>query len=144
MWNKPIRPYGEYFASNQAITTSVVVGNVAANQPTRLDQAQGGTAIVVAVAKGAGKTLVVASAATITLTIQGAKTAAGTYYTLGTAVYTNDTGAAITLGEDTVLTGFVLNQASNVYPYVKASISGSAAPTGTIDIFPAYISAPRG
>ena len=142
MYNVNLRPYGEYFAQAQAITTSPVVGNQASNNPTRLDASQGGTAIRVATPKGSGN-LTVASAATVTLTVLGAKTEAGTPVTLGTAVYTNDTGAAKVFGPDAVVCDFVLPEATFKYPFIKAQISGSAAPTGSVDIFPQYVSQPR-
>ena len=141
MWNPNVRPYGEYFAKAQAITTSAVAGNQAGNNPSRLDNSQGGTGIRVAVPLGG--TLTVASAATITLTVQGGKTQAGPFVALGTVVYTNDTGAATTLGSDTTVCEFVLPRASEAYPFVKVLIAGSAAPTGTVDIFPHYVSHPR-
>lgn len=142
MFGSNLRPYGEYFAQAQQITTSAVVGNKSENNPTRLDAAQGGTAIVVATEKATGS-LVVANNATITLTVEGAKTAAGTAVVLGTAVYTNDTGAAKTFGADNKILEFILPDMVAEYPYVKVKIAGSAAPTGAVDIFPHYVSAPR-
>lgn len=141
MWNPNIRPYGEYFAKAQAVTTGAVAGNVTANNPQRLDQAQGNTAIRVAVPIDA--TLVIAADATITLTVLGAKTIDGTPITLGTAVYTNDTGADVTMLSDSALTEFVLPEALLIYPFISVQIAGSAAPTGTVDIFPHYLSQPR-
>ena len=141
MWNPNVRPHGEYFAKAQAITTASVAGNDADNNPQRLDQSQGGTAIRVAVPIGG--TLTVANNATITLHVYGAKTDGGAHVALGTAVYTNDTGAAVTFGSDATLCEFVLPQALLKYPYIDVAIQGSAAPTGTVDIFPHYISAPR-
>ena len=141
MWNPNVRPYGEYFAKAQAITTTAAAGNQTVNNPSRLDASQSGTAIRVAVPIGGS--LTVASAATITLNVKGAKTATDTAILLGTAVYTNDTGAAATLGSDTTLLEFVLPHAVFTYPFIKVEILGSAAPTGTVDIFPHYVSAPR-
>ena len=141
MWNPNVRPYGEYFAIKQAVTTAAVVGNQVKNNPQRMDQAQGGSGIRVAVPIGGS--LVVASAATVTLNVYGMKAETGTAILLGTAVYTNDTGAAATLGSDATLLEFILPQAVLSYPYVKVEILGSAGPTGTVDIFPHYISAPR-
>ena len=46
MYNVNLRPYGEYFAQAQAITTSLVEGNQAANNPMRMDASQGGAAKV--------------------------------------------------------------------------------------------------
>lgn len=143
MWNPNIRPYGESFALGQAITTAAVVGNQAANNPKRLDQAQGGTAIRVVVPREAGNSLTVASAATITLTVRGAQTEAGTPIVLGTAVYTNHTGAAVVLGPDATVCEYILPQLNKDYPYVQVQIQGSAAPTGTVDIFPHQVSHPR-
>ena len=141
MWNPNVRPYGEYFAKAQAITTADVVGNQATNNPQRLDASQSGTSIRVAVPLDG--TLVVASAATVTLSVYAAKTEAGTAIMLGTAIFTNDTGGALTLGADATLCEFVLPKAAEVYPYVKVMVKASAAPTGSVDIFPHYISAPR-
>lgn len=143
MYNVNLRPYGEYFAQAQAITTSPVVGNQAANNPMRMDASQGGAAIRVATPRATGS-LVVAASATVTLTVQGAKTEAGTYVTLGTAVYTNtDAANAKTFGPDAAICDFMLpDMALQAYPYIKAQISGSAAPTGSVDIFPHYISHP--
>lgn len=141
MWKPNVRPYDEYFAKKQAITTTAVVGNVAANNPMRLDAAQGATAIRVAVPLDAS--LVVANAATVTLTVRAAKLEAGTPIVIGTALYTNDTGAAVTFGPDATLLEFILPQATFVYPYVQVQIEGSAAPTGSVDIFPHQVSQPR-
>lgn len=142
MYNVNLRPYGEYFAQAQAITTSPVVGNQAANNPMRMDASQGGAAIRVATPRGTGS-LAVASAATVTLTVLGAKTEAGTPVILGTAVYTNDTGAAKTFGPDAAICDFMLpDMALLANPYIKVQVSGSAAPTGSVDIFPHYISHP--
>lgn len=142
MFNANLRPYGEYFAKAQAIATSPVVGNQTDNNPMRLDASQGGTAIRVATPKGNGS-LTVAKDATVTLTVLGAKTAAGTAVTLGTAVYTNDGAASKVFGPDAVVCDFILPEAVFTYPYVKVNISGSAAPTGSVDIFPQYVSHPR-
>lgn len=141
MWNPNVRPYGEYFAKAQPITTASVAGNEANNNPQRLDQSQGGTAI--RVATPIGGSLVVANNATVTLHVRGAATQAGTPVFLGTAVYTNDTGNNVTFGSDAMVCEFVLPQNLLKYPYISVAIQGSAAPTGTVDIFPHYVSAPR-
>ena len=142
MYDVNLRPYGEYFAQAQAITTSLVEGNQAANNPMRMDASQGGAAIRVATPRATGS-LVVAAGATITLTVLGAKTEGGTPVTLGTAVYTNGDATAKTFGPDTAICDFVLpDMALLAYPYIKSQISGSAAPTGSVDIFPHYISHP--
>lgn len=142
-WKPNIRPYDESMALKQAITTSAVAGNVVKNNPMRLDQSQGGTAIRVVVPREIGSTLTTAANATITLTVKGAKTQAGTAITLGTAVYTNDTGAVEILGSDATVVEYVLSEAAAMYPYISVTIQGSAAPTGTVDIFPHQISHPR-
>ena len=142
MFGSNLRPYGEYFAKAQAITTSDVAGNESDNNPSRLDAAQGGTAIVVATEKATGS-LTVASAATITLTVEGAKTAEGSAVVLGSAVYTNDTGKSKVFGADNKILEFILPDKVAEYPYVSVKIKGSAAPTGKVDIFPHYVSAPR-
>lgn len=142
MYGVNIRPYGEYFAKAQAVTTSAVAGNQTENNPSRLDASQGGTAIMVATPKETGA-LTVASNATITLTVKGAKTADGTAVVLGTAVYTNDTGASKVFGADAKVLEFILPAECAKYPYVSVAIQGSAAPTGSVDIFPHYISHPR-
>ena len=141
MWNPNVRPYGEYFAKAQAITTASVAGNEADNNPQRLDQSQGGTAI--RVATPIGGTLTVANNATVTLHVRGAATEAGVPVSLGTAVYTNDTGADAVFGSDATVCEFVLPQNLLKYPYISVAIQGSAAPTGTVDVFPHYVSAPR-
>lgn len=141
MWNPNVRPYGEYFAKAQTITTASVAGNEAGNNPQRLDQSQGGTAI--RVATPIGGSLVVANNATVTLNVRGAATKASTPVSLGTAVYTNDTGGNVTFGSDAMVCEFVLPQNLLKYPYISVAIQGSAAPTGTVDIFPHYVSAPR-
>jgi len=143
MWQPNIRPYGECFALNQAITAAAVVGNVVANNPKRLDQSQGGTAIRVVVPREEGKSLVVANNATITLTVKGGKSEAATPVVIGTAVFTNDNGAPLTLGPDSTVCEFVLPQNLLKYPYIRVEIQGSAAPTGTVDIFPHQVSHPR-
>lgn len=141
MWNPNVRPYGEYFAKAQAVTTSPVAGNQASNNPSRLDASQSGTAIRVAVPIGGS--LTVAADATITLTVNAARTEAGTPIPLGAGVYTNDTGADAILGSDATVLEFVLPETVFRYPYISVRISGSAAPAGTVDIFPHAISAPR-
>lgn len=139
MWNHNLRPYGEYFAQNQAVTTSAVDGNVTANVPTRIDASQGGTAFVVATTKTG--TLVVAAGKTITLRVLGTKTATGTSFVeLASATYTNDTAAAVTLGSDVKVCECIVGDILLKYPYVKVTIEGNAAPTGNVDIFPAYVS----
>ena len=138
MWNHNLRPYGEYFAENQAITTSAVDGNVSANKPSRIDASQGGTAFVCATTKAG--TLVVASGKTITLRVLGAKTAAGSFIELASATYTNDTAASVTLGSDVKVCECIVGDILLKYPFVKVTIEGSAAPTGNVDIFPAYVS----
>ncbi len=138
MWNHNLRPYGEYFAENQAITTTATVGNITANNPTRIDASQGGTAFVVATTKAG--TLAVASGKTISLRGNGAKTASGTFIELASATYTNDTAAAVTLGSDVKVCECIVGDILLKYPFVKVTIEGSAAPTGNVDIFPAYVS----
>lgn len=142
-WKPNIRPYDESFALKQAITTAAVAGNVTKNNPMRLDQSQGSTAIRVVVPREAGSLLTVASGATITLTVTGAKTATSTPITLGTAVYTNDTGAAETLMSDATVLEYIMSEVTFDYPYIAVKIQGSAAPTGTVDIFPHQVSQPR-
>ena len=127
MWNPNVRPYGEYFAKAQAITTGAVAGNEADNNPQRLDQAQGGTAIRVAVPLA--DTLVVGNSVNITLDVYGARTESGSAVALGSAIYTNDTGADVTFGADSTICEFVLPQSTYVYPYVSVQIKASAAPT---------------
>jgi hypothetical protein len=142
MWNPNVRPHGEYFAKKQAVTTSAVVGNQTDNNPTRMDQAQGGSGIRVVVPLDG--TLAVAAAATITLNVRARKNKLdAASILLGTAVYTNDTGAAVTLGPDATVCEFILPQATVVYPFISVEVLGSAAPTGSVDIFPHYISAPH-
>lgn len=138
MWNHNLRPYGEYFAENQAVTTTATAGNVTANNPTRIDASQGGTAFVVATTKAG--TLAVASGKTITLRVNGAKTASGTFIELASATYTNDTAATVTLGSDVKVCECIVGDILLKYPFVKVTIEGSAAPTGNVDIFPAYVS----
>ena len=138
MWNHNLRPYGEYFAQNQAITTSAVVGNVSANVPTRIDASQGGTAFVVATTKAG--TLAVATGKTITLRVLGAKTASGSFIELASATYTNDTSGTVTLGSDVKVCECIVGDILLKYPFVKVTIEGNAAPTGNVDIFPAYVS----
>lgn len=142
-WKPNVRPHGESFALKQAITTAAAAGNVTANNPMRLDQSQGSTAIRVVVPREAGSTLIVANAATITLTVSGAKTETGTAITLGTAVYTNDTGSAVTFGSDATVVEYIMSEVTFVYPYIAVKVQGSAAPTGTVDIFPHLVSQPR-
>lgn len=142
MYGANIRPYGEYFAKAQAITTSPVAGNEAGNNPQRLDAAQGGTAIRVATPKDTG-TLSVPANGTLTLTVQGGKADTGPFITLGTAQYTNDTGGTKVFGADASICEFILTDANLKYPHIKVMISGSAAHTGSVDIFPHYISHPR-
>ena len=142
MWKPNVRPHGEYFAIAQAVTTSDVAGNQTDNNPQRLDASQSGTAV--RVATPIAGSLTVASAETVTLSVYGSKSSSGASpVLLGTAVYTNDTGAAATLGSDATLLEFVLPQAVLTYPYISVKLAGSAAPTGSVDIFPHYISAPR-
>lgn len=139
MWNHNLRPYGEYFAQNQAITTSAVDGNVTANTPSRIDASQGGTAFVVATTKAG--TLAVATTKTVTLRVLGTKTAAGTSFVeLASATYTNDTSGTVTFGPDEKVCECIVGDILLKYPYVKVTIEGSAAPTGNVDIFPAYVS----
>lgn len=142
-WKPNIRPYGESFALAQAITTTAVAGNQTTLNPKRLDQAQGATAIRVVVPREAGSMLTVANAATITLTVSGAKTEAGTAITLGTAVYTNDTGASVIFGPDETVTEYIISEIAFIYPYISVKIQGSAAPSGTVDIYPHQVSHPR-
>jgi len=141
MWNHNLRPHGEYFALNQAITSTQVAANVEANNPSRIDASQGGTAFVCATTKTG--TLAVTSGKTITMTVLGAKTATAEdadYVELGTATFTNDSGGALTLGSDVKVCECIIGDALLKYPYVKIKIGGNAAATGNVDIFPAYVS----
>jgi hypothetical protein len=143
MWNPNIRPHGEYFAVKQSLTTSAVVGNQVNNSPMRLENSQGGTAIRVAVPLDA--TLVVPNNGTVTLTVYGRLKqgdAASTATTCGTAVYTNSTGASLTLGPDATLCEFVLPQNVGLRPWVHVAVQGSAAHAGQVDVFPHKISHP--
>lgn len=137
MWNINVRPYGEYFAKAQAVTTSAVVGNQAANNPTRLENAQGGTGI--RVCTPVDGTLTIAAGATVTLTVEHADTQTGAFTSLGTAVATGETGGSVIPG-DKAVTEFILPTTAK--PYIRVKISGSAAPVGTVDIFPFYVSRP--
>lgn len=137
MWNINVRPYGEYFAKAQAVTTAAVAGNQAANNPTRLENAQGGTGIRVCTPVDGA--LTIAAGATITLTVEHADTETGTFTVLGTAVTTGETGGS-TIAGDKVVTEFILPTVAK--PFIRVKIAGSAAPTGTVDIFPFYISRP--
>lgn len=142
MYDVNLRPYGEYFAQAQAITTSLVEGNQAANNPMRMDASQSGAAIRMATPRAIGS-LAVASNASVTLTVLGAKTEGGTYVTLGTAVYTNEGESTKTFGPDAAICDFVMpDMALLAHPYIKVQVSGSAAPTGSVDVFPHYISRP--
>ena len=141
MWNHNLRPYGEYFAMNQAITSTQAAGNVSANIPTRIDASQGGTAFVAATTKTG--TLAVSSGKTITLKVLGANTATAEdadYVELGTATFTNDTNGSVTLGSDVKVCECIIGDALLKYPYVKITIGGNAAATGNVDVFPAYVS----
>lgn len=144
MYGVNLRPYGEYFAKAQNVTTSEVVGNQAENNPSRLDASQGGTSIVVATEKVTGS-LTVANAATVTLNVYaGASAEDSAPVLIGSAVYKNDTGANKVFGPDAKVLEYILP--SDVLlkkPYVSVKVLGSAAPTGKVDIFPAYVSHPR-
>ena len=108
----------------------------------RMDASQGGAAIRMATPRATGS-LAVASSASVTLTVLGAKTEGGTYVTLGTAVYTNEGESTKTFGPDAAICDFVLpDMALLAHPYIKVQVSGSAAPTGSVDVFPHYISRP--
>jgi hypothetical protein len=137
MWKSNIRPYGEYFAKAQAITAAQVAGNQADNNPTRLENSQGGTGIRVAVPVGGG--LVLAAATNLTLTVLHSDTPTGTFTTLGTAV-AEHAAATTYVGDDTLME-FILPPTAR--PYIKISIGGSkAATSGSVDVFPTYISRP--
>lgn len=141
MWNHNLRPHGEYFALEQSISSTQAAGNVSANIPTRIDASQGGTSFVVATSKA--ETLAVASGKTVTLKVLGAKTATAEdadYVELASATYTNDTSGTVTFGNDAKVCECIVGDALLKYPYVKVTIGGSAAPTGKVDIFPAYVS----
>jgi hypothetical protein len=138
MFKSNIRPYGEYFAKAQAITAAQVAGNQAANNPTRLENSQGGTGIRIAVPRGGS--LVLAATTTLTLTVLHSETSGGTFTTLGTAVHVSPAAAATYVGDD-LLAEFILPP--NARPFVKVTIGASAAATsGSVDVFPTYISRP--
>lgn len=144
MYGVNLRPYGEYFAKAQAITTAEVVGNEQANNPSRLDASQGGTAIVVATPKATGS-LTVATGKTVVLSVYAAKTAEDSSPVLiGTAVYTNSGSGNAVFGADNKVLEYILpTDILLERPYVSIKLSGSAAPTGSVDVFPHYISHPK-
>lgn len=144
MYGVNLRPYGEYFAKDQAVTTSEVIGNETANNPSRLDASQGGTAIVVATPKATG-TLTVANGKTVVLSVYAGKTATDDAPVLiGTSVYTNATGANMVFCPDTKVLEYILpTDVLLERPFVSIKLSGSAAPTGSVDVFPHYISHPK-
>ncbi|MDR2056572.1 MAG: hypothetical protein LBQ10_12015 [Desulfovibrio sp.] len=138
MWKSNVRPHGEYFAKAQAVTAAQVAGNQAENNPTRLDNSQGGTGIRVAVPNGGS--LVLAAGTTLTLTVQHGATKTGAFTTLGTAVFVSPAAATTYVGDD-LLCEFILPPSA--LPFIKVTVGASAAATsGGVDIFPTYISRP--
>ena len=149
MYGVNLRPYGEYFAKAQAVTTTETVGNQTDNNPSRLDASQGGTAIVVATEKATG-TLSVAASGTLTLSVYAGTSATdASPIKIGTAIYTNTSStAAATFGADAKVLEYILpTDVLQARPYVtiKLQSSGSTAAdvTGNVDVFPHYISHPR-
>ena len=137
MYKTNVRTYGEYFAKAQAITAAQVAGNQAENNPTRLENSQGGTGIRGAVPRGGALSL--AAATTLTLTILHSDSSGGTYTTLGTAV--NVVTPATDFVGDDILMEFILPPTA--LPFIKITIGGSkAATSGSVDVFPTYISRP--
>ena len=137
MFNNTIRPHGEYFASNQAVTTASTAGNVQANNPMRLAPSQAGCAITVATPVAGSLTL--PNGASLTLHVQGARSREGTPAMLGTACLVNDSGAPLTLGPDSPLCEFIPGRVLAERPWVSVKIQASNALTGNVDIFPAII-----
>lgn len=137
MWNVNVRPYGEYFAKAQAVTTVAAQGNQAAANPCRLENAQGGTGIRVAAPVEGGLNL--AAGATVTLSVEHGESATGGFSLLGTAVFSAG-AAAVSFGGDETVTEFLLPTVAK--PYIRVKIQASAAPAGSVDIFPFYLSRP--
>lgn len=135
MWNHNLRPYAEYFAKAQAVTATAAIGNQSGNNPLRLENAQGGTAIRVAAAKGAS--LTVPAGATLTLTVEHGEAEAGSFSVLGTAVFTGPAGGTV-FGPDAAIAEFVLPSLAG--PFVRVKVGASAALSGSVDIFPMYLS----
>lgn len=143
MWNPNIRPHGECFALNQAVTTTNTNANQTANNPMRLDQAQGGTAIRMVVPREAGSSLSVPTDGTVTMTVRGRTAATNPPVVIGTARYTNDTGDTVVLDPDSTVLEFVLPQNLLKYPYIDVQIQANVATVGTVDVFPHQVSHPR-
>ena len=141
MYNTTLRPHGEYFASNQAVTTGSVGGNVQANNPMFLAPSQAGCAITVATPVAGSLTL--PGGASLTLHVLGARTREGTPAMLGTACLANDSGAPLTLGPDSPLCEFIPGRVLAERPWVSVKIQASSALTGSVDIFPAIIGQPQ-
>ena len=141
MFNNTIRPHGEYFASNQAVTTASATGNVQANNPMHLAPSQAACAITVATPVTGS--LVLPNGASLTLQVLGARSKGAAAIVLGTAIVGNDSGAAITYGPDSVLCEYIPGRVLAERPWISVKIQASTAITGTVDIFPALISQPR-
>ena len=141
MFNNTLRPHGEYFASNQAVTTASTAGNVQANNPMHLAPSQAACAITVATPVAGS--LVLPNGASLTMQVLGARSKGAAPIVLGTAILGNDSGASITYGPDSVLCEFIPGRVLAERPWISVKIQASTALTGAVDIFPALISQPR-
>ena len=141
MYNSTLRPHGEYFASNQAVTTGLVGGNVQANNPMYIAPAQAACAITVATPVAGSLTL--PDGAALTLYVLGARSREATPALLGTACLANDSGAPLTLGADIPLCEFIPGRVLAERPWVSVKIQASNSLAGSVDIFPAMIAQPQ-
>lgn len=141
MYDNTLRPHGEYFASNQAVTTASAAGNVQANNPMHLAPSQAACAITVATPVAGN--LALPNGASLTLQVLGARSKGATPVVLGTAILANDSGAPLTFGPDSVLCEFIPGRVLAERPWISVKILASAALSGAVDIFPAIISQPR-
>jgi len=167
MWNKSIKPHGEYFSKNQRLIFGVYEGNQRRNIPMRLDNSQGGTSIRMVASKDSLVTIGEDNAVLLkvygtTEYIQGEWSSwtdeeglqHGTYEDLSEYYYLGmsrregfpPSGSNMErFPEGALIVEFVLPPTTFDYPYIKIESGGdmNEVIAGYYDIIPHYISHPR-
>jgi hypothetical protein len=142
MYGNTFKPYGELFAENQAVTTTVAPCNLIdlTNYP-RLDASQGATGVRVVANQ---EVTIIATGSLRVLVRRGPNKDTSPPGIEGDAIYVNNTGAPVVFKPgETICTYILTNVMGLKMPYILPQIHGGGTVTGTVDVFPVYLSKPR-